>query len=434
MTWGAVAGAGASLIGGMMASDAAGEASGAQQQASREATQLQREMYEQTRADQAGYRQRGDAAGNRLAYMMGLQPTGGGGQTYNKTADQFRQELMGQYSGGARTGAASGGGSIEDYHAKVRSFLQPGESGFSGMARAAARAREAGFMPPDQTQGSYVQTLVRGGSDDGTWYEPRWQEGGAPVQSSVDEAGLNAAVQAAMAQQERDRLAAEQAAGGDSSYGSLMRNFSASDLSSDPLYTLQKPLIDAAMQRASKFETAPGYQFRKEEGQRGVENSAAARGGLLSGAALKAIQKYGQDFASNEYGNWFNQSNTDRNYIAGQGDASYNRFNTNTSNQYNRLAGLSGTGQQATNLVNTAGADYAKLAGKNITDAGNAQAAGTVAQTNLLTGGLTGAFNTFQNNQLMNLIRNPQGTGGWGSSGGWTGGGRVVPDYPGAEY
>lgn len=430
MPWGAIIG----VVGGMMSADAAGDASDAQVGSSREATQLQRDMYEQTRADQAGYRQRGDAAGNRLAYMMGLQPTGGGGQTYNKTADQFRQELMGQYSGGARTGAASGSGSMEDYDAAVRRFMQPGESGLSARVRAGIRAREAGFMPPDQAQGSYVQTLIKGtGADDGSWYEPRWQEGGTG-QSSIDESGLNSAVQAAMAQQERDRLAAEQAAGGDPAYGSLLRNFSASDLSSDPLYAMQKPLIDAAMQRASGFETAPGYQFRKEEGQRGVENSAAARGGLLSGAALKAIQRYGQDFASNEYGNWFNQSNADRNYIAGQGDASFNRFNTGTTNQYNRLAGISGTGQQATNLVNTAGANFANQAAQNTMGAGNAQAAGIVGQANALSGGLTGAYNTYQNNQLMNLIRNPQGTGGWGSSGGWTGGGRVVPDYPGAEY
>lgn len=415
-----MAGAGASLIGGMMSSDAAGEASGAQQQASREATQLQREMYEQTRADQAGYRQRGDAAGNRLAYMMGLQPSATG-QSYNKTADQFRQELMGQY-----------GGTSTAYRPPTTSTAPAftPRTGGGGLLGAARAAYESGARPDPNAQ--QLLSITRGGSDDGiveNWGYP--SQGGG---SQIDEAGLNAAVQAAMAQQERDRLAAEQAAGGDSSYGSLLRNFSASDLSSDPLYTLQKPLIDAAMQRASKFETAPGYQFRKEEGQKGVENSAAARGGLLSGAALKAIQKYGQDFASNEYGNWFNQSNTDRNYIAGQGDASYNRFNTNTSNQYNRLAGLSGTGQQATNLVNTAGANFANQAAQNTMGAGNAQAAGIVGQANALSGGLTGAYNTYQNNQLMNLIRNPQGTGGWGSSGGWTGGGRVVPDYPGAEY
>ena len=405
-----------------MSSDAAGEGTGLQVEAAREATALEREMYEQTRADQAGYRQRGDAAGNRLAYMMGLQPSAGG-QVYNKTADQFRQELMGQYGG---TGATT---AYRPPATSTASSFTPSTGG-RGLLGAAQAAYAAGARPDPNAQ--QLLSIQQGQSDSGNvenWgYAPRGGGG------QIDEAGLNAAVQAAMARQEQERLAAEAAAGGDSDYGSLLRRFGASDLSSDPLYAMQKPLIDAAMQRASGFETAPGYQFRKEEGQRGVENSAAARGGLLSGAALKAIQRYGQDFASNEYGNWFNQSNADRNYISGQGDASFNRFNTGTTNQYNRLAGISGTGQQATNLVNTAGANFANQAAQNTMGAGNAQAAGIVGQANAMTGGLTGAYNTYQNNQLMNLIRNPQGTGGWGSSGGWTGGGRVVPDYPGAEY
>jgi hypothetical protein len=359
-----VAGAAASVVGGMMSGDAAGEAAGAQTAASREATQLQREQYEQTRADQAGYRRRGDLAGNRLSYLMGLEPgsggMGGGGLTYGKTADQLRQELAGQYT------------------------------------------------TQGTPQGAYEQTLIRGtGADDGSWYEPRWNPNAGGGAGQLDEAGLNTAIQQAMAQQERDRAASEAAAGQDSEYGSMMRNFSAADRDADPLYNQMSPLIQAAMQRASKFETAPGYEFRKAEGAKGAENSAAARGGLLSGAALKAMERYGQDFASNEYGNWFNQSNTDRNFISGQGDAAYNRYNNNNTQRYNRLAGVSGTGQQATNFVNTAGANYANQAGQNITGAGNAQAAGIVGQANALSGGLSGAYNSYQNNQLMNLIRNP---------------------------
>jgi len=391
MTWGAVAGAAASVVGGMMSGDAAGEAAGAQTSASREATQLQRDMYEQTRADQAGYRQRGDAAGNRLSYLMGLQPSSTG-QSYNKTADQFRQELMGQYGG--QPSRSYGGASVTS---------PMGTTGGRGLLGAAQAAYAAGARPdPNAPQ---LLGITQGHSDEGN--TENWGYGNQGGGGQLDEAGLNAAIQQAMAQQERDRAAAEASAGQDSEYGSMMRNFSAADRDADPLYSQMSPLIQAAMQRASSFETAPGYEFRKEEGQKGVENSAAARGGLLSGAALKAIQRYGQDFASNEYGNWFNQSNTDRNFISGQGDAAYNRYNNNNTQRYNRLAGVSGTGQQATNFVNTAGANYANQAGQNITGAGNAQAAGIVGQANALSGGLSGAYNSYQNNQLMNLIRNP---------------------------
>jgi hypothetical protein len=49
------------------------------------------------------------------------------------------------------------------------------------------------------------------------------------------------------------------------------------------------------------------YDWRVNEGLKGVENSAAARGGALSGNALRAITDYGQNAASQEYGNEFNR-------------------------------------------------------------------------------------------------------------------------------
>lgn len=51
----------------------------------------------------------------------------------------------------------------------------------------------------------------------------------------------------------------------------------------------------------------PSYQFRLKQGQESLENSAAARGGALSGNALRAISDYGQESASQEYGNEFNR-------------------------------------------------------------------------------------------------------------------------------
>ena len=56
----------------------------------------------------------------------------------------------------------------------------------------------------------------------------------------------------------------------------------------------------------SAFNTSPGYQFRQDEAQKGVERSAAARGGALSGNAVKGITEYSQNIASGEYTNWLN--------------------------------------------------------------------------------------------------------------------------------
>lgn len=147
---------------------------------------------------------------------------------------------------------------------------------------------------------------------------------------------------------------------------------------------------------ADAMYSDPGYQFRLGEGMKGVENSAAAQGGLLSGAALKAIQKYGQDYASNEYGN------------------AYNRFNSDQTNKYNRLAGLVNTGMGATNQISNAAGQYGQNVASTNSALGNAQAAGSIGQANAWTSGINTAINGYTQNQLMKAIQ------GGGSSGGYT--------------
>ena len=56
-----------------------------------------------------------------------------------------------------------------------------------------------------------------------------------------------------------------------------------------------------------QFQQDPGYAFRLSEGQKALDRQAAARGGLISGGALKAAQRYGQDMGSQEYMNAFNR-------------------------------------------------------------------------------------------------------------------------------
>lgn len=52
----------------------------------------------------------------------------------------------------------------------------------------------------------------------------------------------------------------------------------------------------------------PGYQFRMDESRKALEGSAAARGDLLSGGNLKALQSRSQDLASQEYGASWNRA------------------------------------------------------------------------------------------------------------------------------
>ena len=53
------------------------------------------------------------------------------------------------------------------------------------------------------------------------------------------------------------------------------------------------------------FLQSPDYQFRFGEGVRALDNSAAARGNLLSGNHLRGVTGFGQGLASNEFGNYF---------------------------------------------------------------------------------------------------------------------------------
>lgn len=53
-----------------------------------------------------------------------------------------------------------------------------------------------------------------------------------------------------------------------------------------------------------RFLDSTGYQFRFGEGARALNTSAAANGLADSGAAAKALVRYGQDFGSNEFGRY----------------------------------------------------------------------------------------------------------------------------------
>jgi hypothetical protein len=110
-----------------------------------------------------------------------------------------------------------------------------------------------------------------------------------------------------------------------------------------------------------QFQQDPGYAFRMSEGMKGIERSAAARGGLLSGATLKGIQRYGQDLGSQEYTNAFNRYQTERNA------------------RLNPLQSLAGIGQTSTNQLVAGGQNYANAAGEAMGAAGQARASGTWA-------------------------------------------------------
>jgi hypothetical protein len=132
------------------------------------------------------------------------------------------------------------------------------------------------------------------------------------------------------------------------------------------------------------FEEDPGAEFRRQAGEDALKRAFAARGGFLSGGAGKALTRYGQDYASQEYMNAFN------------------RFQTNRANQLNPLQSMAGMGQTTAQQLGQAGQNYATGAGEALTSGAAARASGYVGQANALTGALGTGLNFYQNQQYMN--------------------------------
>lgn len=64
---------------------------------------------------------------------------------------------------------------------------------------------------------------------------------------------------------------------------------------------------EAAEEAFGTYRDSTGYNFRLDEGMRGIEGSRAARGILNSGATAKALTQFSQDFASNEFEKYLGQ-------------------------------------------------------------------------------------------------------------------------------
>jgi hypothetical protein len=151
---------------------------------------------------------------------------------------------------------------------------------------------------------------------------------------------------------------------GAAGYGSANKEFAPSDLTTDP-----------------------SYGFRLSEGLKALDRQAAARGGLISGGAIKAAQEYGQQSASQEYQNAFN------------------RYQTNRSNMLQPLGNLVTSGQNAAANLGSAAGSYGTNASNNITSGAAANAAGTIGGANALASGVGQYLNYSGNQDLLNTIR-----------------------------
>ena len=164
------------------------------------------------------------------------------------------------------------------------------------------------------------------------------------------------------------------------------------------------------------FQQDPGYGFRFQEGLKALERSAAAKGNLLGGAQVKASQRYGQDFASNEYQNAYNRFNQDRQFTAGQLSGAINNgmsagnqiagYGTNYANATNANNQNYSTGMTNANnnLANSVGSAYQNY-GTGMTNANQNYANSAMNAYQNYGTGLTNA-NTGYANQASNIYQN----------------------------
>ena len=227
-----------------------------------------------------------------------------------------------------------------------------------------------------------------------------------------------------------------------------------------------KPFTEALL------TTDPGYAFRLSEGQKALERQAAARGGLISGGALKDATRFGQEMGSQEFQRAFDRYYAEReaqidplfrmsdiglaasgdlarlegirganvaNYI-GEGkigearsraqglvgagavrSSSYlddlqARAQTQRDLATARASGYTGPAQfQASGILGASRATAGGLQGaatatsQGLLQASQARAAGQLGVSNALTGAVNTGVNLYQQNQLLNRLYPPGG-------------------------
>jgi hypothetical protein len=131
----------------------------------------------------------------------------------------------------------------------------------------------------------------------------------------------------------------------------------------------------------SNLQNAPGFQFQLDQAKRAADASAAARGGLQSGAALKAAEAYGNGLATT---NWQNQLAAQQGIFGTNLNSSIALNNQYYDKNINPLFQLAQSGQNAATQVGNQGIASAATQGALINAGGQFSAAGQLSGSNAL--------------------------------------------------
>jgi len=322
-----------------------------QYQESQDALNFQKQQWNQTQQNALPWLQQGGAAENQLGYLLGLSPN----SSFGQPSGSFPSSPAPQ--GNAALGTSS---------------MNSINSGLTG----APSPTGSPAMPVNS--GSNLQLA-------GT------PQGGLPVGVPRANPVLGGGQQN---QQLGMQTAPGQAGGGSAGggFGSLLTPYSGHFTAPDALTE----------------QNDPGYKARLALGTDAIQRSAAARGGVLTGGTAKALDTYGQDYASNEYGNVYNRALTGF-------QTGYNQYNNDQNNIFNRLSALAGGGQTASGQLASAGQSAANNVSQNLLNtgqnigqdyqnAGAANASGIIGGANAWTGALGGTSSNIQQLLLLKQL------------------------------
>ena len=297
------------------------------ERATREATNLQKDIYGQNVELAQPFYDVGVGATGRLADLLGI----GGGSM--RSREQVYQDLLPQYT--SQQGSDAGLVNIGGFTAGLNQLIDPevtGESIFGNQLQGLTNVqREQVLNQRQNLLNAYNQT-----GDINAALEAGSATALGPIgQDVTDFEALNAAVDEALAGQELP-----------DDYGSLTERFG-----------------------LSKFEEDPGYQYRQQEGQKALERAMAAQGVTLGGGGFgnvnpqvaKALMEQSQGIASQEYGN------------------AYNRYVNDQLNQFNMLAQMGGFGTTGLGAITGAGNQMATNVGNLTTGLAQAQTQADIA-------------------------------------------------------
>lgn len=295
--------AGAAVIGAVVSSNNASKASNATQNAANLASATQQNQFNQTRQDQLPSMNRGNAAGNQLAYLMGLPGYGPPPGAYQQPANG------GAYAPAPGTWSPTKPPNDGAYIPAPGSWSLPIE-----------------YQDPGGVPSAFGMVSQKSADEPGSVFT-----GGtlsAPPASTGTHGGGSVGWGTGSPQQAQGAYNTQMGA-----YGSLSTPFSQTNWQADP-----------------------GYAFRLAEGQKALERSGSAKGLTLSGAQQKALLAYGQGMGAQEYGAAYGRYNNDQSTL-------FNRLSgiAGTGQQANQFVGQLGSNmanQVSGNMMN-AGAGQA---------------------------------------------------------------------------